>query len=346
MWHNGVVVLSWLLAGGGGGSSPPTRDGGRGRDRDRLLYDHTYHAGNYADVVKHSVLIEVIRSMQRKASPMVYAETHSGAGAYPLRSKESLTLAEHKEGIGLIYNRNHNTGNDARSTEEGTASATDKLLELMNRFSEESGGGGGVDDGGELIYPGSPLVASSLCRDHDSLILCEKEQEPFDRLSGVLGGDDRVVLLRDDGYKALKRFENLRSDKRALVFVDPPYQMGSDTERIASLVKFLRTHWRSARIAIWHPVSENNRSRADRLYETVAKALTTTTTKTNGGGSGDDRLLAVELSDSSVPGVGTGMLLVNPPYGIERTLRDDLLPPLGRALGGTASTTHLAVEYL
>ena len=127
-------------------------------------------------------------------------------------------------------------------------------------------------------------------------------------------------------YAALKRYDNLRSQQRGLVFVDPPYQLGSDTEQIAALVRFLRTHWRAARVAVWHPVSQRRRDQADRLYQRVASAV-----EAAGGGGGGD-LLAVEMYDAASPRVGTGMLLLEPPYGIDRDLRE-MLPALGRTLG-------------
>ena len=162
-------------------------------DSRRLLYDHAFHAGNYADVVKHTVLIQLLRRMQRKSSPMTYVETHAGAGAYPLRSPQSRTLAEHEQGIALLER-------GARSTtgEEGAARvepSADQLLALMERLSEDS------DEG--LVYPGSPVVASSLCREEDSLLFCEKEPGPFERLRRVLGDDKRVTLLNDNGYATM-----------------------------------------------------------------------------------------------------------------------------------------------
>jgi 23S rRNA (adenine2030-N6)-methyltransferase len=281
---------------------------------DRLLYEHGYHAGNYADVVKHSVLVQLLTHMQRKKSPFVYVETHSGAGGYPLYSRESQTLAEHEDGISLLFQ-------DSFEAEcISLHPATEQLLDIMNQFSSKD------DNLEQPLYPGSPLVASSLCRSQDSLILCEKEPKQFQLLQSHLGKDKRATLLQENGYRAMKRFENLRSEQRALVFIDPPYQMGSDSEQIASLVTFLRTHWRSARVAIWHPVSRTNRDKADRLYELVANAI----------GKSSSDCLATELYDDSKSHVGTGMLLVNPPYGIDDDLRD-LLLTVSKALGNEGS---------
>lgn len=284
----------------------------------RLLYEHGYHAGNYADVVKHSVLVQLLIHMQRKASPLVYVETHSGAGGYPLHSEESQTLAEHEDGISCLLRD---------QSENALHPATEQLLQIMNQFSSRN------KDADHPLYPGSPLIASSLCRSQDSLILCEKELQQFRLLESRLQQDNRASLLQENGYKALKRFENIRSQQRALVFIDPPYQMGSDSEQIASLVNFFQTHWKSARVAIWHPVSRNNREKADRLYSLVKNA------------SGGSECLATELYDDSISHVGTGMLLVNPPYGIEKDL-GELLSTLGDALGTEDSSPQIQLENL
>ena len=291
---------------------------------DRLVYEHGYHAGNYADVVKHSVLVQCLHHMQKKKSPFVYVETHSGAGAYPLDSSESRKLAEHEQGINILL---ENSPDEETSLHPSTC----KLLEIMNKYSD---GEGDRNNEPEPLYPGSPLLASSLCRSQDSLILCEKAPEQFRLLQNRIGSDKRATLLQDNGYKALKRFENLRSQQRALVFVDPPYQMGSDTEQIASLVKFLQTHWRSARIAVWHPVSSNNREKADRLYQQVKTAI----------GATSSECLATELYDKSIKDVGTGMLLINPPYGIDQDIRE-LLPKLAKTLGNE-ETSEIRVKRL
>eukprot|EP00980_Cylindrotheca_fusiformis_P015709 scaffold4531_cov103-Cylindrotheca_fusiformis.AAC.3 len=289
----------------------------------RLLYEHGYHAGNYADVVKHSVLIQLLNHMQKKNSPFVYVETHAGAGCYPLDSMESQMLAEHEDGIGLLLR----DPSDAAPIHMHPA--TDQLLDLMDQLSSRE------KNPDYPLYPGSPLIASSICRSQDTLILCEKETEQFLLLQQQLGNDDRVSLIQDNGYKAMKRFDNIKSQQRALIFVDPPYQMGSDSEQIASLVKFCQTHWKSGRLAIWHPVSESNRAKADRLYDLVMRALENT----------NSECLAAELYDDYIGRVGTGMLLVNPPYGIEEDL-SDLLSALGNGLTRKGGRPQMQLKKL
>lgn len=294
----------------------------------RLLYEHGYHAGNYADVVKHTALITLLKHMQKKKSPFIYVDTHSGAGGYVLASKESQQLAEHEQGISMFLK---NSLHEPSSIHPSTQTLLDIIEQASSSNTEE----------GETIYPGSPMVASALCRDQDALLLCEKEAEQFQFLQHRMmswrqDNVNSLLLLQENGYKALKRFENLQSNKRALIFIDPPYQMGSDSEQIASLVEFLGTHWRSARVAIWHPVSKNNRDRADRLYTLVQKAI-----------DSSSELLATELYDDTIDHVGTGILLVNPPFGIDEELKD-LYTSLGDALmaGGGSGNPQIMIQRL
>ncbi|CAJ1966123.1 unnamed protein product [Cylindrotheca closterium] len=317
-------------------------------NNNRLLYEHGYHAGNYADVVKHTALIGLLKHMSKKKSPFCYVETHSGAGGYALASKESQQMAEHEQGISTFLN-------DQTTDSDLLHPSMETLLRIMEQASSSN-----VDlmEGG-TFYPGSPMIASALCREQDSLLLCEKETEQFQLLQSrmLMDGEDnhnndRVILLQENGYKALKRFENLQSNKRALIFIDPPYQMGSDSEQIASLVGFLGKHWRSARVAIWHPVSRTNRERADRLYELVQKAVLGDSSSSSSSSSTE--LLATELytdhdgndEDETNPSVvGTGMLLVNPPFGIDEELKA-LYSSLGDALTGGGGHPNIMIKRL
>ena len=267
----------------------------------RLPYQHSYHAGNFADVAKHSVLLLLLQHMQRKSSPFAYVDTHAGAGVYNLAGAVASQLLEHESGIQLL----------AAASADRLPPIAAQLVSLLPNSGD--------------VYLGSPRIAQTLCRPHDSLILCENAPDQFKLLEKSVGGDARATLLLDDGYKALARKEVRRPQQRALVFIDPPYQMGGDTERIAALVGALRCHWRSARIAIWLPLRERERGRAERLYTSVADAVRN---------SSPADILTAELSCSESAGVGSGILIVNPRYGIDSEL-EALLPELGEIMGGS-----------
>lgn len=257
----------------------------------RMPYRHAYHAGGYADVVKHCLLILLLERMQLKESPMVYVETHAGAGRYDLSSFESQRLREHERGIDVVMRR-----------------AGPKPLETLK----------GLVEGDS--YPGSPAVASSLLRQQDSMVLIDKDPSACEALAAISG----ATVLCEDGYKALR---SLQRDNRALVFCDPPYQLGGDTERAASLARELHKHWKSARFALWYPVRPD-REKTDRLHAAFRDL-----------DLGD--CLAAEIGSDDV--VGTGLLMLHPPFGIDGDL-ETLLPALAGALddgSSSPSTTRL-----
>jgi len=257
----------------------------------RLLYQHGYHAGSLADVVKHSVLIQLLQELQNKDTPYVYVETHAGAGAYRLSKDEH---AEHQFGYSKLL-----------ETSVILPQATQTLVDLVHKASPP--------DTSEVVYPGSPLIASLLSRKDDSMLLCEKQSDQLVQLQECL---PQAQLLHQDGYQALNDYQNLASSQRALVFIDPPYQFGSDSDQIVRLVGFLQRHWRSARLAIWYPASSDNRIRSERLVQRVRDQV-------------DSDLVVAELYDDTR--VGTGMILVNPPYGVQNTL-ENMLETLQRVL--------------
>ena len=266
----------------------------------RLDYVHGYHAGNYADVVKHSVLIMLLEHMKRKDSPFVYVDTHAGAGSYPLDSEEALQLGEFRRGVGRLL-----------ETEDKLPDPLPKLVE-MTRKKDLS------------VYPGSPMIAKELCRSQDSMLLFEKAQDIFDLLSNNINNDATIIM--QDGYKGLADHAwNTKSLPRALVFIDPPYQDGSDTDQAARVVKHLSKHWQSARVALWYPASDALREKSDRLLSELKKATSA-------------EILALEMYPSDA--IGTGIVLVNPSYGIEEDLRC-CLPEIAKVLRDEKPTLRL-----
>ena len=225
---------------------------------ERLPYQHEFHAGNFADVMKHTVLLLLLQRMGDKESPFTYVETHAGAGSYDLIAGKAARLNEQADGIELLLNL---------ADRDGLSSlpAPAQTLVEMSRGRE---------------YPGSPRIAAEQLRPQDSLLLCELAPEPHAQLCrcspiDALIADGRARVLCADGYKAVrlrdgeaaagphktpwKTQKTPQKRPRALVLIDPPYQMGGDTERIVQLVGHLARHWRSARVAIWLPIRDDGR---------------------------------------------------------------------------------------
>lgn len=262
----------------------------------KLPYQHGFHAGNPADCLKHSTLILLLGHMLKKSKPFVYAETHAGAGVYHLTKDQP--RHEYEAGIGRLLDNFSSSSDDI--DKHLLPAATTELLAIARSLGADA-------------YPGSPHIAASLCRPGDSLVLCERAEDQHMLLCDSIGEDPRASVLRADGYAALRDRSVCDPGKRALVMMDPPYQLGSDTERVASLVGHMGRHWRAARIAIWYPVTRDA-DKVIRLHDAVADAV-----------AADSEVLAAELSVPREDGrgmLGSGMLLVKPPFGIEDELRE------------------------
>lgn len=265
----------------------------------RLVYQHGFHAGCFQDVMKHSVLVLLLARMCEKPSPFTYVETHAGAGRYDL---EAALPQEISGGIKLLQS-------DYCTTVPPEAST---LLGLLDHFAE----------GSMRYYPGSPLVAVSQCRPQDTVVLCEFAADQHELLTSVMTEVAQIhrnlptiKIHLADGYKALQQKRGVATpERRGLVFVDPPYSYGSDTQRAVALAVHLRVNWRSARFCLWYP--------ATRAHSKVVDSFR---------GASLGACLAAELFRGGEDGKGTGMLLVQPPFGIEAELRE-LLNGLARSL--------------
>ena len=272
----------------------------------RLDYDHLYHIGSPVDVFKHCVLTALLRRCTAKASPLTYAETHAGRGLYAYGSEEAATLAEFEEGYHKL-----------RARAEGRELHADIAAYLAAQRRDE--------------YVGSAALAALALREGDRGIFFERDSECAAALTDALTrlGADFTVEARD-GYAGTKM---LRIPTRGLVFVDPPYQSGSDTDLIAALCGHLKQYWRAARVAVWYPRGDGADARTERLRDAVLAA------------TGAFDVLDAHLT---VPAASTtrlrssGLLLVQPPYGFDDELAV-LLPELAELLAPGGSW---GVEWL
>lgn len=272
----------------------------------RLDYDHLYHIGSPVDVFKHCVLTALLRRCTEKASPLTYAETHAGRGLYPFDSEASI-LSEFEDGYHKLRAR-------AEGREE---LQTDIAAYLAAQRPDE--------------YVGSAALAALALRDGDRGIFFERDSECAAALTDALTrlGGAFTVEARD-GYAGT---EKLRIPTRGLVFVDPPYQSGSDTDLIAALCGHLKQYWRAARVAVWYPRGDGADARTERLRHEVLAA------------TGEFDVLDAHLTvpgDASARLRSSGMLLVQPPYGFDGDL-ESLLPELAELLAPGGSW---GVEWL
>lgn len=205
-----------------------------------MNYRHAYHAGNFADVLKHVVLALVIAHLKRKPAPFRIVDTHAGSGLYTLDSEEAAKTAEWEGGIGRLL------GAGAAPLPAPVATLLAPYLDAV--LAE--------NDGPDLrLYPGSPLIARRLMRAIDTLVANELHPEEHARLKAVVGRDRRVKVLALDGWLALKA-QLPPKERRGLVLVDPPFEEERELERMAAgLAEGLHRFATGVYVA-WYPVKD------------------------------------------------------------------------------------------
>ncbi|MEX1828912.1 23S rRNA (adenine(2030)-N(6))-methyltransferase RlmJ [Luteibacter sp. CQ10] len=257
-----------------------------------MNYRHAYHAGNFADVLKHMVLVALLDALKQKATPFCYVDTHAGRGRYDLRSVEARKTGESDEGFGVLR------------TATGLPPLLWKWLEAVRA----------CNDGDELrYYPGSPWFAAHLMREGDSAQLCELHPDEAAALRQVFHHDGRVHVHGRDGYEAMKALLPPK-EKRGLVLIDPPFEaQEAEFRLIEKSLKAALEKWPTGMYAVWYPIKL--RSHVQPFHRWLTKC-------------GAKRVLVAELllrpDDSPLRLNGSGMVIVNAPWKLDEALRDSL----------------------
>jgi len=252
-----------------------------------MNYRHSYHAGNFADVCKHSLLLVLLNKFLEKPAPFCYIETHSGSGLYDLKSLESGKTLEYQQGISKLLEEQH-----------FNSPFLEQYVQLIKNYNQNN----------ELqFYLGSPLFAAQILREQDELILNELHPETFAQLKNFLKKDKRIHLHQRDGYEALKALLPPKL-KRGLVFIDPAYEMQQKEFSLALehlLVGLQR--WSQATFVLWYPIK--HRQMLKSFYQNITK-------------SPIKKALAVELwvlpPDNELSLNGSGLLVINPPWQFDQ----------------------------
>lgn len=254
-----------------------------------LGYRHIFHAGNHADVLKHAVLALTLRALLRKDKPLVYIDTHAGAGSYPLDDPRATQTGEYLAGIARWW--------------QGAPDAP-SLAPLFEIIRGEN------PDGALRRYPGSPVIAHRMLRPDDRMVLLELHPSDHQLLAAALGGTRGVRIEQADAFTRLKAFVPPQ-ERRGVVLVDPPYELKSDYANVVDLLADAHRRWATGVYLLWYPVL--SRLAAQRLVERLA-------------GTGMPRQLSIEyLPFADEPGanlLGSGMLVVNPPFKLDAELTE------------------------
>lgn len=265
-----------------------------------MNYRHAYHAGNFADVLKHSVLFALIQALRAKDTPFALIDTHAGSGCYALDSEESGKTGEYRDGIARLLFP------DLHHGEQTT------LPPLLRHWLDAILAVPG-NEHGLKVYPGSPLQAALAMRETDSAQLCELHPEEASRLRELFHHDHRVHVHHRNGYEALKALLPPK-EKRGMVLIDPPYEAQDDEFRlIEAALKAALQRWPTGIYAIWYPIKL--RSQVQPFLRWLQHC-------------GARRVLQAELlvrpDDSPLRLNGSGMAVLNAPWHLDQTLREPL----------------------
>jgi 23S rRNA (adenine2030-N6)-methyltransferase len=273
-----------------------------------MNYRHAFHAGNFADVIKHIVLVRSLIYLQEKPAPFRVIDTHAGAGLYDLTSVEAERGGEWLTGIARLM--------QARFSDDVLNLVT-PYLDIVRAFNTP----------GQLkAYPGSPLIARALLRPQDSLVACELELTARKSLIRALRHDEQGRVVDLDGWTALPAFVP-PTERRGLVLIDPPFEAKDEFSRLATGFATAFSKWSGGVYVLWYPVKE--RRATDALAQSVSRTVSAKL-------SGNDKVLRIEFSVApQTPGgglVSAGMLVVNPPWTLMSELKT-ILPQLEKPLG-------------
>jgi 23S rRNA (adenine2030-N6)-methyltransferase len=272
-----------------------------------MNYRHAFHAGGFADVIKHIVLVRMLSYLQDKPAAFRVIDTHAGAGVYDLTSEEARRGGEWLTGIARVM--------QARFSET-TQPLVAPYLDIVRAFNPQA----------ELkAYPGSPLIARALLRPQDRLTACEVEPKARKRLIDALRRDAQARVVDLDGWMALPAFVPPK-ERRGLVLIDPPFEQKDEFERLGAGFAEAFAKWPTGSYLLWYPVK--SRRATDDLARHVAQTV--------GAGPSPGKCLRLEFSVApQIAGAAlasAGLLIVNPPWTLAGELKA-ILPELEKPLG-------------
>lgn len=244
-----------------------------------LSYRHSFHAGNFADLVKHIVLVEILDHLIKKKSPFDYIDTHSGVGLYDLGAADSQKLQEYVDGIGKL---------DFKEFPELA-----RYFQVIRSFNES-------DD--INFYPGSPSIAKCFLRDQDKGWLFELHPKDHDLLHNNFSEARNIRVYQKDGFDGLKALIP-PSSRRGVVLIDPSYEVKSDYDKVIDSVIKAHKKFSHGIYAIWYPVVD--RQAIVKMERGLMKS-----------GIRDIQRFELGISaDSAQRGMtASGMFVINPPW--------------------------------
>ncbi|WP_043005363.1 23S rRNA (adenine(2030)-N(6))-methyltransferase RlmJ [Comamonas testosteroni] len=272
-------------------------------------YRHAFHAGNHADVLKHTVLIATVQYLTQKEAALTVLDTHGGAGLYRLDGDYASKSGEAEEGVLRL----------AAAKEAELAPVLQDYLQMVRRFNQ----GNAIRN-----YPGSPFISQALLRGHDRLKAFELHPTDMRSLTGNMAQLEvrrQVAILHEDGFEGVKKFLPPPS-RRALLLCDPSYELKTDYGRVLDMVADGLKRFPTGTYAVWYPIIPRPEA------HDLPKRLKTMATKA--GKSWLHATLTVKSNKTSERGglPASGMFLINPPFNLKEQLKP-AMPQLVKLLG-------------
>jgi 23S rRNA (adenine2030-N6)-methyltransferase len=267
-----------------------------------MKYRHQYHAGNFADVHKHVVLLEVLTALTRKDKGLLFVDTHAGRGDYDLHPGDTEHPAEWQSGVAKLL-------------------AADPRHAALTRYRDLVATG---VHGGSLVYRGSPLLALQSLRPVDRAVFFESQRDEAGNLRKLLDSSSRARVETGDGFAGLRALLP-PPERRGCVLIDPPYEERADYTLVRQAAVDALTRFESAVLVLWLPLKL--RSDFDNWFAQLRRELPRPVL-----GS----LLWVHQPDSRAALNGSGIVVVNPPYLLEEAM-GEWLPELAAIFAGERS---------
>jgi 23S rRNA (adenine2030-N6)-methyltransferase len=266
-----------------------------------MNYRHGYHAGNFADVLKHIALCELLRLLTAKDKKLFVLDTHAGAGGYDLSGSKARRTGEAETGIVRL----------AAAPRVGMPAAVARYLAAVAAYDRKFG----PAKDGPRRYPGSPRLVRGVLRPGDRFVACELHPEEALLLKREFAGDRAVEVRQADGYKVLKALLP-PVERRGLVLIDPPFEVTDEYERLLRALRQGMRRFATGCYAIWYPIK-------DEAGTAFAADLA----------SFKPLLLELRL-DGIASGklAACGLAVINPPWRFEEAMRE-ALPWIAEQLG-------------
>lgn len=276
----------------------------------KMNYRHLYHAGNFADVFKHCILVMLLQYLRKKEKGFCFLDTHAGVGIYDLTAKAAQKTREYENGIAKLWK--------IPTFAREIPAAVKVYLEIIRKLNQQ-------DSDNKLqntmtkaspfprLYPGSPCIGLNLLRPQDQMILIELHREDILELKAKIAPDKRVAIHHTDGYQSIKAFLPPKSG-RGLVFIDPPFEQTDEFQKIIAALKIAKQRFPTGTYAIWYPIKDIGAVREfqSELREIQFKNIifSKTMIKKN------------DLTDGGMASGLTrcGMAIINPPWQMQQEL--------------------------